>query len=56
MKKVENYKIVLQSLIFPRYGRFTFCPYCSCRITQPRNGDDFCEDCGWPDEVRTEEG
>jgi len=36
-------------------GRFEFCPHCSERVVQPRSGDDYCEECGWPDEVRTDE-
>ena len=32
--------------------RFKHCPECGAILVQPRTLDDYCEDCGWPDEVR----
>jgi ribosomal protein L37E len=36
--------------------RTTICPQCGELVVQLRNGEDYCEECGWPDENRTEEG
>jgi hypothetical protein len=34
--------------------RLSECPQCYYSITQPRTLDDYCENCGWPDEDRTQ--
>jgi hypothetical protein len=33
-------------------ARFAICPQCGRDVVQPRDGDHYCEDCGWPDENR----
>ena len=30
--------------------RIDKCPQCSASVIQPREGGDYCEECGWPDE------
>ena len=40
----------------PVCKRRTYCPECGAGLIQEREGDDWCEECGWPDECRTEEG
>lgn len=35
-----------------RFGRFKHCPECGAIVVQPRTLDGYCEECGWPDEVR----
>ncbi len=34
----------------------TTCPQCNDPVIQPRNGEDYCENCGWPEENRPEVG
>ena len=43
---------VTKSLNQCSFGRFNYCPVCGASVIQPRTLDDYCEECGWPDEVR----
>jgi hypothetical protein len=35
-------------------GRATQCPQCGAAVVQCRYTGDYCEECGWPEENRTE--
>lgn len=32
--------------------RREICPQCGAHVVQPRDAEDYCEECGWPDENR----
>ena len=34
--------------------RVSICPQCHSNTVQPRDSGDYCEECGWPQENRTE--
>lgn len=33
--------------------RTEICPQCGSLVIQPRDSEDYCEECGWPDDNRT---
>lgn len=37
-------------------ARTTICPQCGEPVIQPRDSEDYCEECGWPDENRIPQG
>ena len=37
---------------WPITGRYQKCPHCGDSVIQSRDGSDYCEECGWPDDSR----
>jgi hypothetical protein len=37
-------------------ARTSICPQCGESVIQPRDSEDYCEECGWPDENRIPQG
>lgn len=55
-ESIESETLAAVAGAAPGSARTSICPQCGEPVIQPRDNEDYCEECGWPDENRIPQG